>query len=234
MPRDMFGEVDRPSTRVGTRSRFTVPLSLAAHALVIAAILAATVLGPAVLPSPATGELILIANMAIPEPPPPRIVAAKVTTVAPVNPNAAPTVAPDHIAPERPSPPELSDVATGPINIVGTSDFSAVVGEPPAPPPPAPMAPHRIGGNIRPPTKIVDVPPIYPPMAIAARVEGTVIIEATIDTEGRVQSARVLRSIPLLDTAALTAVGQWSYSPSLLNGVPVPVIMTVTVTFKLR
>ena len=234
MPRDMFGEVDRPSTRVGTRSRFTVPLSLAAHALVVVGILAATILGPAVLPSPATGELILIANMTIPEPPPPRIVAAKVTTVAPVNPNAAPTVAPDHIAPELPSPPDLSDVATGPINIVGTSDFSAVVGDPPAPPPPAPMAPRRIGGNIRPPTKTVDVPPIYPPMAIAARVEGTVIIEATIDTDGRVQSARVLRSIPLLDTAALTAVGQWSYSPSLLNGVPVPVIMTVTVSFKLR
>ena len=71
-------------------------------------------------------------------------------------------------------------------------------------------------------------------MAIAARVEGTVIIEAVIDTDGRVQSARVLRSIPLLDTAALTAVGQWAYSPSLLNGVPVPVIMTVTVTFRLR
>ena len=79
MPRDMFGEVDRPSTRVGTRSRYSVPLSLAAHALVVAGILAATVLGPAVLPSPATGELILIANMAIPEPPPPLIVAERVT-----------------------------------------------------------------------------------------------------------------------------------------------------------
>ena len=234
MPRDMFGEVDRPSTRVGTRSRFTVPLSLAAHALVVVGILAATILGPAVLPSPATGELILLADMHIPEPPPPRIVAATVITVAPVNPNAAPTVAPDHIAPELPSPPDLMDVATGPINIVGTSDFSAVVGEPPAPPPPAPRAPVRIGGIIRQPTKTVDVPPIYPPMAIAARVDGTVIIEAVIDTNGRVQSARVLRSIPLLDTAALTAVGQWSYTPSLLNGVPVPVIMTVTVTFKLR
>jgi periplasmic protein TonB len=233
MPRDLFGEVDRPSTRVGTRSRLTVPLSLAAHALVVAGILAATVLGPAVLPSPATGELILIAGMHIPEPPPPRIAVTKSTTVAPVNPNAAPTVAPDHIAPELPSL-DLVDAAAGPINIVGTSDFSAVVGEPPAPPPPAPMVPQRVGGKIRPPTKTVDVPPIYPPMAIAARVEGMVIIEAVIDADGRVQSTRVLKSNPLLDMAALTAVGQWSYTPSLLNGVPVPVIMTVTVSFKLR
>jgi protein TonB len=234
MPRDLFGEVDRPSMRVGTRSRYTVPLSLAAHAVAVAGILAAAVLGPAILPSPATGELILIANMRIPEPPPPRIVSTKVTAVAPVNPDAAPVVAPDHIAPELPTPPDAAAVATGPINIVGTTDFSAVVGEPPAPPPPAPVAPQRVGGKIRPPSKTVDVPPIYPPMAIAARVEGTVIIEAVIDTEGRVQSARVLRSFALLDAAALTAVGQWSYTPSLLNGVPVPVIMTVTVAFKLR
>jgi periplasmic protein TonB len=234
MPRDLFGEVEHPSARVGTRSRYTVPLSLAAHALAMVGILAATILGPAVLPSPAAGELILLADVHIPEPPPPRIVAARVTTVAPVNPDAAPVVAPDHIAPELPTPPELVDVATGPINIVGTTDFSAVVGEPPAPPPPAPVVPVPVGGRVRPPAKAVDVPPIYPPMAIAARVEGTVIIEAVIDTDGRVQSARVLRSIPLLDAAALTAVGQWSYTPTLLNGVPVPVIMTVTVTFKLR
>jgi protein TonB len=235
MPRDMFGDVDRPSTRVGTRSRYSVPLSLAAHALVVAGILAATVLGPAVLPSPATGELILIANMAIPEPPPPLIVAERVTTVTPVNPNAAPTVAPDHIAPEVLLPDDV-DVRSATVTgvIAGTTDFSTVVGEPPAPPAPAPVKPVPVGGRIRPPTKTVDVPPIYPPMAIAARVEGTVIIEATIDTDGRVQSARVLRSIALLDTSALTAVGQWSYTPSLLNGVPVPVIMTVTVTFKLR
>ncbi len=236
MPRDMFGEVDRPSTRVGTRSRYSVPLSLAAHALVVAGILAATVLGPAVLPSPATGELILIANMDYP-----RTAATaassptRVTTVAPVNPNAAPTVAPDHIAPEVLLPDDV-DVRSATVTrvIAGTTDFSTVVGEPPAPPAPAPVKPVPVGGRIRPPTKTVDVPPIYPPMAIAARVEGTVIIEATIDTDGRVQSARVLRSIALLDTAALTAVGQWSYTPSLLNGVPVPVIMTVTVTFKLR
>jgi periplasmic protein TonB len=54
-----------------------------------------------------------------------------------------------------------------------------------------------------------------------------------IGPSGRVQDARVLRSIPLLDQAALEAVKQWEFTPTTLNGVPVPVIMTVTVQFTL-
>jgi protein TonB len=65
-------------------------------------------------------------------------------------------------------------------------------------------------------------------------VQGVVIIEATIDTEGRVRNAFVLRSIPLLDQAALDAVRQWEFEPVQLNGVPKPVIMTVTVNFTLQ
>ena len=78
------------------------------------------------------------------------------------------------------------------------------------------------------------VPPVYPAIAQQARVEGIVIIEAIIGADGRVQQARVLRSKPLLDEAALDAVRQWVFTPTLLNGVPVPVIMTVTVNFTLR
>ncbi len=63
--------------------------------------------------------------------------------------------------------------------------------------------------------------------------EGVVIIEAVIGVDGKVQDARVIRSIPLLDQAALDAVGAWEYTPTLLNGRPTPVIMTVTVHFRL-
>jgi protein TonB len=91
----------------------------------------------------------------------------------------------------------------------------------------------RVGGSIKPPVKTRDVRPQYPAIAQAARVQGVVIIEATIGPNGRVQDARVLRSIPLLDQAALEAVRQWEFTPTLLNGVPVPVIMTVTVQFTL-
>jgi protein TonB len=92
----------------------------------------------------------------------------------------------------------------------------------------------RVGGNIRPPTRTRNVAPVYPPIAQSARVQGIVIIEATIGTNGKVTETKVLRSIPLLDQAALDAVKQWEYTPTLLNGVPVPVIMTVTVQFTLQ
>jgi protein TonB len=93
--------------------------------------------------------------------------------------------------------------------------------------------PVRVGGNIPPPTKTNNVSPDYPEIAKVARVQGVVILETTIDEQGRVANARVLRSIPLLDQAALDAVRLWQFTPTLLNGSPVPVIMTVTVQFTL-
>jgi protein TonB len=92
----------------------------------------------------------------------------------------------------------------------------------------------RVGGNIKAPQKVKDVRPTYPAIAQSARVQGVVIIEATIGPNGQVEEAKVLRSIPLLDAAALDAVKQWQFTPTTLNGVPVPVIMTVTVNFTLQ
>jgi periplasmic protein TonB len=109
-----------------------------------------------------------------------------------------------------------------------------VGGIPGPPPPPPPVEPVRVGGNIQEPKKTRHVNPTYPQIAQQARVSGIVIIEATIGTNGRVQEARVLRSIPLLDNAAIDAVRQWEFTPTLLNGEPVPVIMTVTVNFTLN
>jgi len=94
--------------------------------------------------------------------------------------------------------------------------------------------PVRVGGDVRPPTKTKDVRPSYPPSAQSAHVQGVVIIEATIGPDGRMQDARILRSIPLLDASALEAVRQWEFTPTILNGIPVPVIMTVTVNDTLQ
>jgi protein TonB len=91
----------------------------------------------------------------------------------------------------------------------------------------------RVGGDIAEPKKLRDVKPVYPAIAQAANVSGVVILEAVIDEQGNVANARVLRSIALLDQAALDAVYQWKFVPTLLNGVPTPVIMTVTVNFSL-
>jgi protein TonB len=91
----------------------------------------------------------------------------------------------------------------------------------------------RAGGTIREPRKIVHVPVVYPEAARQARIEGRVLLEATIDERGVITGLRVLRSQPLLDGAAIAAVRQWRYTPTLLNGVPVRVLLTITVNFTL-
>ena len=133
----------------------------------------------------------------------------------------------DGTMPPPPPPPPPAAQGTGQV-------------PPPPPPPPSPsqmvdgVAPVRVGGSIKVPTKLVNVPPVYPEEAKAAGVQGVVIIEAVIDPAGMVDQARVLRSIPMLDQAAVDAVKQWQFTPTMLNGVPVPVIMTVTVNFTLQ
>jgi protein TonB len=84
------------------------------------------------------------------------------------------------------------------------------------------------------PTRVRQVSPIYPAVATAAAVQGIVVLEVRIGPDGRVTNARALRSIPLLDQAALDAVLQWEYEPTLLNGRPVPVLIAVTVNFTLQ
>ena len=100
--------------------------------------------------------------------------------------------------------------------------------------PPGPTAPVRVGGGIKQPTRLVYVDAAYPPIAQSARVQGIVIVEATIGCDGSVADAKILRGQPLLNESAIEAVKKWRYTPTLLNGVPVPVIMTVTVTFRVE
>lgn len=127
--------------------------------------------------------------------------------------------------PPPPPPPATSRPRTG------GAVAAFPVSPPPAPAPP--QAPLRVGGAIKEPRKIADVRPIYPDVARAAGVSGVVILEATIDPEGSVAGVRVLRSVPLLDQAAIDSVRQWKYAPAMLNGAPVSVMMTVTVNFTL-
>jgi protein TonB len=116
----------------------------------------------------------------------------------------------------------------------GTIEGVGIMTPPPAlPPPPRAPAPVQAGGLVRPPAKVVHVSPQYPAAARVAHVQGIVIVQATIDQQGNVESTTILRSIPLLDQAAVDAVRQWKFTPTLLNGVAVPVIMTVTVNFEL-
>ena len=114
------------------------------------------------------------------------------------------------------------------LHVKVTVDVRAAPFAPPVPP----ATPLRVGGNIPPPRKIKDVKPVYPPEAQQDRVQGMVVIEATIDPSGHVSNAIVRRSIPQLDAAAVAAVRQWEFTPTVVNGSAVPVVMTVTVSFN--
>jgi protein TonB len=120
-----------------------------------------------------------------------------------------------------------------PGGIVGGLTTTDVI-LPPPPPPPAPVnrTPVRVGGAVTTPALIQRVAPEYPNIAVNAKVQGVVILEAIVGRDGRVEEVKVLRSIPLLDAAAIAAVRQWRYSPLLLNGEPQRFVLTVTVSFS--
>jgi TonB family protein len=109
------------------------------------------------------------------------------------------------------------------------------VGPPAATPqPPPPEEPIVVGGKVRPPRLIHQTEPVYPRMAAIARIQGDVVLEALLDKDGRVRNVEIKSGHPALAEAARTAVAQWVYEPTYLNGVPYPVLLTVTVEFRLK
>jgi TonB family protein len=96
------------------------------------------------------------------------------------------------------------------------------------------VAPLRVGGSVKTPTKVRDVRPVYPPEAQANRVQGIVIIEVVVTARGEVVDPCVLRTVPGLESAALDAVSQWRFDPVIFDGRPWPIVMTVTVNFTLQ
>ena len=226
MPRDMFGDVVDPSIKMGNKMWYTVPLTMLVQAVIVAAMVIVPLMATGLMPTPPS-------MMAFVAAPPPQVAAPP--PPMDVSPDAAPLEAPKEIKAETGLEAGFERSSGVEGGIIGgiAGGITGGIPEPPPPPPP-PAAPVRVGGNIKPPQKTRDVRPVYPPIAQSARVQGIVIIEATIGPDGAVKDAKVLRSIPLLDGAALEAVRQWVFTPTLLNGVPVPVIMTVTVQFTLQ
>ena len=240
MAREIFGEIAHPTRKLGSQSRYTLPVSIVVHVVIAACVVFVPLMATDVLPVPHTVIGVFTAAPSPPPPPPPAAASSPRTTQPePVSsPDAAPRDAPTSIEPE---PVTTSSAVGHPWGSKGgvpdgTVGSVGVVPHVPAVPqaPPVPSGPLPIGGRIKEPTKVRHVPPVYPAVAQQARIQGVVVVEAIIGTDGRVKEARVLQSKPFLDEAALTAVKQWIFTPSTLNGVPVPVIMTVTVNFKLN
>ena len=231
MPRDLFGNVTRPSISIGNRKWYTVPVSLLSHAIVLAAIVVVPILAAPMMPGVLGNDIVYqIVDLVPPTPPP---LPKKAPDLKPVDPALPPISAPTGFTPEKPpiEPFEIDNpsIVPGGVGPCG----SEILAPPPVIEKHDPPPPVRPGGAVRQPIKTYNVDPVYPAMAQAARIQGIVIIEATLSEDGRVVNARILRSVPLLDQAALDAVRQWQYTPTTLNGVKVPVIMTVTVNFTL-
>jgi protein TonB len=239
MPSELLRDVLRTDDAAGrSRRRFMLfPASVAVHVVGAVAYLMVPLAADVTLPptSPPFASRRWVMPVAPPSEHPPVVRSTAPST-------GAPTVAPSKIAPEVPAVVEIPGIAApggldGPPGTgVDVPDAASFAVPPPPPPVPQPVdrRPLKIGGLIRAPKRLVASAPIYPQVAISARVEGQVLLEALIDEQGRVDSVRVLKSVPLLDTAAVDAVRTWRYTPTLLNGVPVSVLMSVTVTFSLQ
>lgn len=156
---------------------------------------------------------------------------------------AAPVTVPAFLLPSRPEPEAPgSAIIAGPPGAVPWGSGTGVPGgfsASPLPPPPEVPKPPRasritVGGVVEAARLIYEVQPEYPVLARAARVQGTVRLEAIIGKDGFVKSLHVLSGPPLLISSTLQAVARWRYQPTLLNGVAVEVSTEIDVTFTLN
>jgi len=252
----MFELFSADRYRAPHRSSVPVLISTAAHVIVISVLLAISIVYVST-ELPEVPDMLAFVVSAPPPPPPPppppspvsasaRTTPKAIKRVSTVNPWAAPVEAPPEIVAEAHVETGTSEGVPGGVEggvaggvvggIVGGLISELPPPRPPPPPSPSPPVardPVRIGGELKAPALIERVEPEYPPFAVRAQVQGVVILEAVVDGRGRVEEVRVLRSIPLLDKAAIAAVRQWRYSPLLLNGTPERFVLTVTVSFSL-
>jgi protein TonB len=226
--------------REGLRSHLTgsVPVSIGVH-LVLLLVLVVIPLMDIVLPIPAVTMPSYV--LAAPLPPPPNAVTHPPSALPAPRPSGGPPVtAPPDIRPETPPVAPFTPMGAVDTGLPPSLGSDGAIPSPVAPPSPPPEPPRPPAGPVRAaelpqiPRKIVDIHPVYPDIARTARIEGTVVLEAVLDTNGRVTQLKVLRSIPLLDQAALDAVRQWRYTPSVYYGRPVSVLLTITVRFTLQ
>jgi periplasmic protein TonB len=235
MPAELFRSAS--SYTPVRRPASLLPVSVAAHVAVIAAVFTAPLLGDIDFPPPNRPLNFAYTSIVLPPPPPVTLKPLAPQHTQSASPAKAPLDAPTEIKPE--SLTELSpgiepaidgDAMGTPLGIDGS------IGPPvaPLPPPPVERKPIPVGGQIQPPRRLVTIAPVYPTFAQQARVQGEVTIEAVIGEDGKVRNAKVIQGKHLLNEAALAAVRQWVFTPTRLNGEPIAVIMTVTVVFSLN
>jgi protein TonB len=247
----MFDLITGRVAHIPSRSTVPVLLSLTGQVVVMGTAIAISALWVGnTLPEIPTMMAFVAAPPAPPPPPPPPPPAAPAMKRAQPTAKPVPTVS-EFAAPI--DPPERIEPGLGdgegfdegvPGGVAGGIPGGVVGGiigglpeapPPPPPPPPLPKGPVRVGGQITQPALLYRVEPIYPNIAVAARIQGISILETIVDEEGRVTDVRVMRSAgDILDREAIAAVRQWRYTPVVLNGSPVKFVLTVTLSFRLE
>jgi protein TonB len=244
----MFDLITGEAKHIPSKPALPILVSSMAQAVLVAIVIVPVLFFTGTLPEVPTMMAFVAAPPSPPPPPPPppppaAVKASRPAETQPVPPSgvAAPVEAPTSIEPERAAAID-EGVPGGVEGGVPGGVLGGVVGglpadiPPPPPPPPAPARrdPVRVGGQIKEPQLVRRIEPVYHPLAVRANVQGTVILEAIVDKEGRVAEVRVLRSAHrLLDEAAVEAVREWRYVPLVLNGIPERFVLTVVLTFNL-
>jgi protein TonB len=241
----MFDElVESSAVKKKTNKSWAVTLSVVVQTLILLVLILIPLIYTQALPKAMLSTLLIAPPPPPPPPPPPQ--AAPVKVVKPVArlltqgklmaPRAIPKdVAVFKEAEQPPEPPAGSGVigGLGGGDILGGLGGGSSAGAPPPPPPKATQTRIKLGGQVQ-AAKIVAQPqPLYPALARQARIQGNVVLHAIIDKDGRVGQLEVVSGHPLLVQAALDAVKQWRYQPTQLNGDPVEVDTTITVSFVL-
>ncbi len=230
----------------GTNKVWKIILSACLHFLLLGILILIPLIYTEAIDLKALSSTFLVAP---PPPPPPPPAAAPIVKVKPITRiiqagrMMTPTAIPKQVAmiKEEEMPPEVSNVGVMggvPGGVPGGSATGVLGGilggTGMMPPPPKATATRiRVGGQVQNARLISQIKPVYPPLARQARIAGTVRLHAIIAKDGSVQRLEVLGGHPLLVQAALDAVRQWRYQPTLLNGEPVEVETTVDVVFTL-
>ncbi len=236
----MFNELVVSGAK-GEMARTHKPWSIGLSVIIQAAILGAMLLIPLIYTQVLPKTMLTTFLVAPPPPPPPpppqqavvkQVQPAKVLVV---NKMAAPTVIPKKIEIAKDEAPPAVNPNDTPGVAGGTGDVLGGVGTAAAPAPPPPAAPKRItvGGNVQAAALVNKVEPQYPPIAKTAHVSGTVVLHAIIAKDGSVEKLQFVSGPALLMASAMSAVKEWRYRPTMLNGQPVEVDTTVQVVFSL-
>ncbi len=247
---DLFSEalLEMSSTRPQRRTQDLV-ISVVFHAAVLMALILPSLYFTDTIDLKRFAQTLLVAP---PPPPPPAPMAQSVAKVAPAPRRVlsdgkllAPKFIPQKIVmlKEQPLEPDIASAGGVPGGVPG-GQMGGVIGSvisgasrtyipPPVTKAPPPTAPLRVGGHVKAPRLIARIDPTYPVLARQAHIQGTVSIDAVIDSTGKVVEMQVVSGPPLLIDAALNAVREWKYEPTYLNDQPVPVRLIVTVVFRL-